>query len=104
MTYEEFCQQDEVLRTYYKSYVVDEYVPSAEEITEVMHFFAVFSLGCSRMGLEEIRETMSLRLHSYIWMLKKRVGYTHKRTYRAGRDFGTLLIQCMERAFWVRTD
>jgi hypothetical protein len=72
-------------------------IPTVEEATATLKFLLVFSIGCGRLGLENLRTTFESRANMYVGGLQN-MGYDRGSQRSKGRIFNNALNQIINNA------
>ena len=66
-------------------------VMTPDEVTQTMHFFATFSIGCRKVGLDDLSDLYSKRLNYFVYLATK-MGYKYGKRFSGSKTPGLQTI------------
>jgi hypothetical protein len=92
------CAQDELMAAIYENMFINDTTPRYRELIDTLQFFAIFSIGSTRIGAFKVAEKMNWRMDLYVRMLLAK-GYTYGRRTSHQKTWG--LDDIFNRAFYL---
>jgi len=89
MNLKEQCLKDEMMSEFYDELIKNQTPMTYREMIVNIRFFIIFSMGCRRIGINEVADKMTWRLNILISMLKEkgyRAGSRHSKSKEYGFD------------------